>query len=117
METLTAIRQYADQLDGTLTLILEESPELSSGARSALAQCIDTVRNILEEINNAPKQKGPSTVVQSRTKNKNLMGEPRVSHQHAHRGNPVGGQLDTGADADDTRWGGTGNNQEADSQF
>ena len=53
MINLTEIRLLADRQDGTLTLLLEESPELSSGGRSALAQCIDTNRSILKEINDA----------------------------------------------------------------
>ena len=76
MKILTSIRQYAGQLDGTLTLMLEEERELSSGGRNALARCIDTVRNILEEINDY-ETKVPRTA-KSITKTENILGESGV---------------------------------------
>ena len=76
MDTMTSIRQYADLMDGTLTLLLEESPELSNGARVALGRCIDINIFILEEINDyemrLPKE------IKSVTKAKNVLGEPSV---------------------------------------
>ena len=76
LETLTLIRRYADRQDGTLTLLLGESPELSSGARSALGQCIDTNKLILEVLNDHESQ--VPSLARSITKAENVLGKSVV---------------------------------------
>ncbi len=84
MISLTTIQQRVDQTIGILETLVG-LPGSLNGGNAELAQCIGTLKNISEEINDYQALHPPAQFVQSTTKDANRLGESGLHNPDGSR--------------------------------